>query len=50
MPRPPWRAEREPRQAGALDPVGAAGFQVYVWKNQNVAIGVVDNMSLAAVA
>ncbi|NKE65637.1 hypothetical protein RAMLITH_07355 [Ramlibacter sp. RBP-2] len=31
-------------------PQGAAGFQVYVWKNQNAAIGVVDNMSLTAVA
>ncbi|MHB1121342.1 MAG: glycosyl hydrolase family 8 [Ramlibacter sp.] len=31
-------------------PQGAAGFQVYVWKNQNAAIGVVDNVSLTAVA
>ncbi len=31
-------------------PQGAAGFQVYVWKNQNAAIGVVDNLALAAVA
>ena len=31
-------------------PQGAAGFQVYVWKNQNAALGVVDNMALVSVA
>jgi hypothetical protein len=31
-------------------PAGVVGCNVYVWKNQNAAIGVVDNLALTAVA
>ena len=31
-------------------PQGAADFQVYVWKNQNAALAIVDSVGLAAIA